>query len=193
MSDRFGLSVAISGDIAIVGALQDDDNGENSGSAYLFDGGAGTPATLTGLAILDGTLVRGGLPELEESDDAYLQTQARVTGEVHQPQLLRMRVTARTDVQDASAIRITIEGRVNTVVAQTTLSLRDWINGGFVQVDQFTMGRSDSVRQIEVSDAARFVRTTDGRIRLEIKQIVLFPFTLDPFRTLVDLVEIAVR
>ena len=40
---------------------------------------------------------------------------------------------------------------------------------------------------------ARFVRTTDGRIRLEIKQIVFFPFTLDPFRTIVDLVEIAVR
>ena len=37
MSDNFGLSVAISGDIAIVGARLDDDNGGNSGSAYLFD------------------------------------------------------------------------------------------------------------------------------------------------------------
>ena len=35
--DIFGTSVAISGDIAIVGATRDDDNGENSGSAYLFD------------------------------------------------------------------------------------------------------------------------------------------------------------
>ena len=36
-SDRFGTSVAISGNIAIVGAHLDDDNGSASGSAYLFD------------------------------------------------------------------------------------------------------------------------------------------------------------
>ncbi len=35
--DRFGSSVAISGDTAIIGAYWDDDNGINSGSAYLFD------------------------------------------------------------------------------------------------------------------------------------------------------------
>ncbi|MCH7849886.1 MAG: FG-GAP repeat protein, partial [Planctomycetes bacterium] len=35
--DHFGISVAISGATAIVGAPRDDDNGINSGSAYLFD------------------------------------------------------------------------------------------------------------------------------------------------------------
>lgn len=35
--DWFGRSVAISGNTAIVGAMQDDDNGSGSGSAYLFD------------------------------------------------------------------------------------------------------------------------------------------------------------
>lgn len=43
-NDRFGGSVAISGTIAIVGAYWDDDNGSNSGSAYLFD-------TITGAQI----------------------------------------------------------------------------------------------------------------------------------------------
>ena len=36
-TDLFGISVAISGGTAIVGAVWDDDNGTNSGSAYLFD------------------------------------------------------------------------------------------------------------------------------------------------------------
>ena len=36
-ADAFGYSVAISGTTAIVGAPQDDDNGANSGSVYLFD------------------------------------------------------------------------------------------------------------------------------------------------------------
>ena len=44
MGDHFGISVAISGSTAIVGADEDDDNGEESGSAYLFD-------TTTGLQI----------------------------------------------------------------------------------------------------------------------------------------------
>ena len=39
--DRFGGSAAISGDIAIIGAGGDDDNGNNSGSAYLFNASTG--------------------------------------------------------------------------------------------------------------------------------------------------------
>ncbi|MCD4829420.1 MAG: T9SS type A sorting domain-containing protein [Candidatus Cloacimonetes bacterium] len=34
--DFFGNSVSVSGDYAIVGAFRDDDNGDNSGSAYIF-------------------------------------------------------------------------------------------------------------------------------------------------------------
>ncbi|MHC4510547.1 MAG: LamG-like jellyroll fold domain-containing protein, partial [Planctomycetota bacterium] len=34
--DRFGRSVSLSGDFAIVGAPKDDDKGNNSGSAYIF-------------------------------------------------------------------------------------------------------------------------------------------------------------
>ena len=35
--DLFGGSVGISGDYAIVSAYYDDDNGDNSGSAYIFN------------------------------------------------------------------------------------------------------------------------------------------------------------
>jgi FG-GAP repeat protein/dockerin type I repeat protein len=39
--DRFGYRVGISGDTAIVGAYRDDDNGRDSGSAYVFEKIAG--------------------------------------------------------------------------------------------------------------------------------------------------------
>lgn len=39
--DDFGISVAISGNRAIVGSHYDDDNGDKSGSAYLFDAATG--------------------------------------------------------------------------------------------------------------------------------------------------------
>jgi len=35
-ADFFGYSVSISGDYAVIGAFRDDDNGEDSGSAYIF-------------------------------------------------------------------------------------------------------------------------------------------------------------
>ncbi len=44
-NDQFGWSVGLSGATAIVGANQDDDNGSQSGSAYLFD-------AVTGLQII---------------------------------------------------------------------------------------------------------------------------------------------
>ena len=40
--DQFGNAVAISGNTAVVGAPLDDDRGERSGSAYLFDIDTGT-------------------------------------------------------------------------------------------------------------------------------------------------------
>jgi hypothetical protein len=43
--EQVGSSVAISGDVAIVGAYRDDDNGEHSGSAYLFDATTGEQVT----------------------------------------------------------------------------------------------------------------------------------------------------
>ena len=36
VSDFFGESVSISGDLAVIGAYLNDDNGDNSGSAYIF-------------------------------------------------------------------------------------------------------------------------------------------------------------
>ena len=44
--DWFGKSVAISGDMALVGALNDDDGGIDSGSAYLFENVIPEPSTL---------------------------------------------------------------------------------------------------------------------------------------------------
>jgi len=57
--DRFGISVAISGDTLVVGAPFDDDNGTNSGSAYVFtrnQGGADNWGQLSKLTPSDGAV-----------------------------------------------------------------------------------------------------------------------------------------
>jgi hypothetical protein len=54
--DGFGRSVAISGNTVLVGAPHDDDDGENSGSAYVFDIAIpGDPVELTKLLAQDGS------------------------------------------------------------------------------------------------------------------------------------------
>ncbi|RRK02292.1 PEP-CTERM sorting domain-containing protein [Opitutaceae bacterium TAV3] len=53
VSDQFGYSVSLSGDSALVGASEDDDKGNNSGSAYYYkglDGKTGIPDGYTGPA-----------------------------------------------------------------------------------------------------------------------------------------------
>ncbi|NQT96128.1 MAG: choice-of-anchor D domain-containing protein [Candidatus Marinimicrobia bacterium] len=50
--DQFGVSVAISGDYALVGSWQDDDSGNESGSAYLFEKPVGGWSNMTETAKL---------------------------------------------------------------------------------------------------------------------------------------------
>ncbi len=51
--DNFGLQVAMDGGIALISAIEDDDRGSQSGSAYLFDVSSGTQ--LTKIVANDGT------------------------------------------------------------------------------------------------------------------------------------------
>ena len=88
--DRFGGSVSVSGDTAVVGAYGDDDNGTTSGSAYVF-GGSITVSLPPSAVEGDGTLVDEGtvsIPwartadlviDLESSDETELTIPPAVT------------------------------------------------------------------------------------------------------------------
>ena len=49
------------------------------------------------------------------------------------------------------------------------------------------------IEQVTLPRARRFIRASDGRIKLQIKKIVFFPFTLGGFHSLIDHGEIRVR
>ena len=100
-SDEFGLTVALDGDTALIGAHWDDDNGADSGSAYVFTGAGeswmqqtkllpadGAPSSQFGLRVaLDGdTAVIGAYRDDDNGVDsgaAYVFTRA---GDVWAPQ-----------------------------------------------------------------------------------------------------------
>ena len=66
LGDNFGFSVSIDGDLAVIGAWHDDDNGDDSGSAYVFNlDDNGTP-----LDPSDDVWIDGG--KLVASDTAWM-------------------------------------------------------------------------------------------------------------------------
>jgi len=52
--DAFGFNVSISGDLALVGSPQDDDNGHNAGAAYVFQRSGGSWTQVAKLSANDG-------------------------------------------------------------------------------------------------------------------------------------------
>lgn len=151
------------------------------------------PAELVDITMLDGEIVSGGVPNLIQSDDSYFETEARVTAEVHQPHLLRMKIGAATSVQNPTGIDLKFESHITDVEATVWLFLWNWDRNRWVRVNRFSVGMEDEVRRVNVQNAGRFVRANDGRIELKVKKIVFFPFTLNGFHSLIDQVEIGVR
>jgi hypothetical protein len=191
--DRMGWAIAIADDgTAIVGSHQEDnENGEQAGAVYVFD--LDCSAEIRELTVLEGQLLSGGIPELRHSDDSYLVTRAKVTGQVSQPHLMRLRLAATTRRLNPDTIEIRVEGRITDVSAQTTLFLRDWVTDALVPVSQYPMTMEESSRSFTVPNASRFIRSGDGRIELEVRQVVFFPFTLGGFQTYFDQIEIHAR
>ena len=74
-SEAFGLSVSIDGDTAIVGAPADDDNGQRSGSAFVFErdrGGLGVWGLVTRITPADGSRDDGFGAAVAIDDDTVL-------------------------------------------------------------------------------------------------------------------------
>jgi len=74
--DQFGFSVAMDGDTAVIGARNDDDNGADSGSAYVFTHNAGVWTEQQKLLASDGaTRDRFGLKVAVDGDTALISGQ----------------------------------------------------------------------------------------------------------------------
>jgi hypothetical protein len=67
--DWFGISVAVSGDVIVVGADLDDDNGDASGSAYVFDLSGDADADSDGDGLTDAEEVELGTDPLDPDSD----------------------------------------------------------------------------------------------------------------------------
>lgn len=121
--DVFGFGVAIDGAVAIIGAPQNDDFGDNSGSAYLFDVATGQQQIKLipndsqfgdkfGFSVaLDGGLAVIGAPE--DSDNGNFSGSAYIFNAVTGQQLFKL-LPADGQFSDNFGMSVAISG--NTVI-----------------------------------------------------------------------------
>ena len=193
--DWFGKSVAVSGDTAIVGAQFDDDNGSESGSAYLFNLSQGKPevAELAAFDVQFGTLLSGGLPELATSDDQHLTIQSQFGFLSSEPNVMRVQIDAMTSVDSPVQFDATIESRANNPDGTATVRARNWKTNAMMTIGTFGIGTTDEVVVIEELPADPYIRDSDGRIQIDIKHVIVATFSLSGFQSRLDRVEFLVE
>ena len=145
--DRFGWSVAVSGDRIVIGAPFDDDNGSGSGSAYVFDlvsqpneaptADPGGPYTVdegstvvldgTGSTDADGTIVAYEWAPADNLDDSTL-AQPTFTGVDDDVVTMTLNVTDDDGATDTATTTVTVNNAAPTVESGTDQTVDDGVS-----------------------------------------------------------------
>ncbi|MGI9015067.1 MAG: hypothetical protein ACR2GY_12595 [Phycisphaerales bacterium] len=151
------------------------------------------PAELTDVTVAFGSLISGGLPEISRSDDVDLIGRSQFGFLSSEPNVFDLRVGAATAVDPAEQIDLAIEARLNNPNGNVNLRLRNFNTGGLQSVHTYILGTTETRETASVTPAAQFVRSSDGRIELSMKTVVIATFSTSGFRVEVDHVEMSVR
>jgi len=101
-------------------------------------------ANLINVSIITGSIISGGLPELNASDDLSLQTRSGFGSNFVDLHHMEAVVSAVTALDNASTLDVTVESRINQPAGTGLLRLRNWNTGQFVQVGQIASTRPTS-------------------------------------------------
>ena len=140
-----------------------------------------------------GTLLNGVLDDMVDSDDVYVRGNSSFGFLSSEPNVSDLQVGAVTTVGSPGTIDLTIEGRLNNPNGTTKVRLRNWNTNALNEVDQFTLGTTEIVHNVSDIPAADYVRSSDGRVELSIRQIVVATFSLSGFQTRIDQVVVDVN
>ncbi len=148
-------------------------------------------AIIRGFSFAFGSHVSGGIGELEESDNAWLRTRSQFGFLATEANVMDLRVTFETADVSAQTMDVTIEARLNHAGGTARTRLRNWSSGNFVEIDQYPIGLSETVRLVEDVPAPAYIRQSDGRIILSVKHTVVTTFTPMGFDSFIDQTAIA--
>ena len=159
-------------------------------------GGAGDPgsevAALFDFQIIEGVLLSGGLPEMESSDDTYLQTRSGFGDTLLDLHHMEMKVLATTTIGNPSTLDLAIETRINEPAGTSQIRIFNWNTNQYDFIGQHALGANDTVHQFAGLDANDYVSDL-GEIDVKMKHIVFKPILVFFFQSFIDQVEITVN
>ena len=133
--------------------------------------------------VFRGNLIAGGLAELRESDDSYLQVQPGFTLNSNEPPVWVEFSGTATDDAPAN-LSFLIEGNANTVNLNQTIELFNFNSGSYEEIDSRDATIVDSVTQVTPGgDVTRFVQGGSGMIKARVGWkatgfVLLYPWTI---------------
>jgi len=149
-------------------------------------------ATLMGFRIVEGTLLSGGLPELEASDDAYVRAASGIGASLLDLHNIELRINAETLINEPRSIDLLVESHISEPVGIVQVGILNWSTHRYDLVGRDAVGMDDAVSRFSGLDASDYV-SSHGEIALSAKVIVFTPFRDWSFQSSVDFIRISVR
>lgn len=148
-------------------------------------------AVLVDATVSFGSLLSGGLNELNDSDDAYLRTRSNFGFSAIEPDLMILEVTAQTSATGATSLSVEIESRLNQPNGVATVRLRNFQTMQWETIGTYAIGMAEET--VLFDDLAATNRIAgDGTIRLYLKHVVPATFSALGFDSSIDLLRIGV-
>ncbi|MGI9014176.1 MAG: hypothetical protein ACR2GY_08000, partial [Phycisphaerales bacterium] len=153
----------------------------------------GGPATLTGFTYRFGSFVEGGLAELAASDDTYLRSASQFGFLSSEPNVLEIIFAFDAPAGTFTLLDVTLENRANNPLGRGSIKLRNWNTNGLETVGTFDVPTVDDTFTFDDVDATDHIRSSDQRIDLGMKHVIVATFSTSGFQSRVDFVEIVVE
>lgn len=185
------LSLAAADDLLVAGGFfQSFDQIYQVSYLALFDYTALTNVpTISEVDVILGSLLSGGIPEIETSDDQYLRTRSTFGFSAIEPELMVMELTAVNAESAPTEIDLIIESRINHPNGTATIRVRSFTANQWQTVGSYPIGMSETTETIEGIATADRV-SGDGEMRLQIKHVVAAVFSALGFDSSFDLIQI---
>jgi subtilisin family serine protease len=145
-------------------------------------------AWITQVTLPWGERVSGGVTDLLDDGDTWYISRSEFDA-VQARNVVETRIFFTTP-GNPGEFDLEARTRLNSPGGVERIEIRDWVNGGWVLLEQNSIGTTWQDSSIEIANAEDFIRPSDGRIIVRITHSVLASFGSDSFRSYIDLAEI---
>jgi hypothetical protein len=147
--------------------------------------------TVTAIDILRGTIINGGIEQIESSDDVHLRTRSGFGQTFIDLHSMDLQVAADAGGPVAGTFDLAIESRLDQPAGTAQIRLLNHGTNQYDMVDSHALGNADATRVISNLAGPTYVGA-DGSISLRIRHLVFVPIFAFRFDSFFDLIEFTI-